>query len=89
MPGSNSNLSTVDGQHAAAAAATASKRKEDDAAAAHQEQDALVAAVPAARKTMDETQVHERAAALAWKKEKIIARHLEQQLAIAQGIVIP
>jgi hypothetical protein len=32
---------------------------------------------------------HGRAAALAWEKEKTIARHLEQQLAAAQGIMIP
>jgi hypothetical protein len=30
-----------------------------------------------------------RAAALTWEKEKTIARHLEQQLAAAQGITIP
>ncbi len=92
MSGSTSNLS-VDEQQAAAAA----KRKEDDAAAAaqaaaataHREQEALVAAVAAARKTLDEARAHERAAALTWEKEKIIARHLEQQLAVAQGITIP
>jgi hypothetical protein len=32
---------------------------------------------------------HEHASALAWEKEKIIARHLEQQLAAAQGITTP
>jgi hypothetical protein len=45
--------------------------------------------VAAARKTLDEARARERAAALAWKKEKTIARHLEQQLAVAQGILIP
>jgi hypothetical protein len=84
MPGSNSNLSTIDEQQAAAAAAM---RKEDDAAAVaqavaatlHREQEALVAAVPVAHKTLDEAR--ERAAALAWEKEKTITHHLEQQLA--------
>jgi hypothetical protein len=32
---------------------------------------------------------HERASALAWEKEKTIARHLEQQFAAAQGITHP
>jgi hypothetical protein len=49
MPGSNFNLSVVDGQPAAAA--STAKRKEDDAAAAaqataatmHREQEALIA----------------------------------------------
>ncbi len=94
MPDNNSNLSTVNGQQAVAATA---KRKEDNAAAAaqaaaataHREQEALVAAVAAARKTLDEARARERAAALAWEKEKTIARHLEQQLAAAQGITIP
>jgi hypothetical protein len=95
MPGSTSNLS-VDEQQVAAAVAAA-KRKEDDTAAAaqaaaataHREQEALVAAVAAARKTLDEARARERAAALAWEKEKTIARHLEQQLVAAQGIMIP
>jgi hypothetical protein len=93
MPSSTSNLS-VDEQQAAVAA-TAAKRKEDDAAAqaaaatAHREQGALIAAVATARKTLDEAQASERVAALAWEKEKTIARHLEQQLAAAQGIAIP
>jgi hypothetical protein len=99
MSGSTSNLSVDEQQPAAAvaAAAAAAKRKEDDAAAAaqataatvHREQEALVAAVAAARKTLDEAWAHECAAALAWEKEKIIARHLEQQLVAAQGITIP
>jgi hypothetical protein len=85
MPGSNSNLSTIDGQQAAAA-----KRKEDDTAAtSHREQEALVAAVAAARKTLDEAWAHEHAAALAWEKKKTITHHLEQQLTVAQGITIP
>jgi hypothetical protein len=90
MSGSTSDLS-VDEQQAAA------KRKEDDAAAAaqaatttaHREQEALVATVAAARKTLDEARPRERTAALTWEKEKTIARHLEQQLAAAQGITIP
>jgi hypothetical protein len=92
MSGSTSNLS-VDEQQAAAAA----KRKEDDATAAaqavaattHRELEALVAAVAAARKTLDEARARKRAAALTWEKEKIIARHLKQQLAAAQRIMIP
>jgi hypothetical protein len=99
MPGSISNLSDDEQQSATvvAAAATATKRKEDDATAAaqaaaatvHQEQEALVAAVAVARKTLDEARACERTAALTWEKEKTIARHLEQQLAAAQGITIP
>jgi hypothetical protein len=96
MLGSTSNLS-VDEQQAVAAVAAAAKRKEDDAAAvaqaaaatAHREQEALVAAVAAARKTLDEAQARECAVALAWEKEKTIARHLEQQLTAVQGITIP
>jgi hypothetical protein len=92
MSDSTSNLS-VNEQQAVAAA----KRKEDDvapvaqaaAATAHREQEALVAAMAAARKTLDEARARERATALAWEKEKTIARHLEQQLAAAQGITIP
>jgi hypothetical protein len=45
--------------------------------------------VAATRKTLDEARAHEHAAALTWEKEKTIARHLEQQLAAAQGIMIP
>jgi hypothetical protein len=45
--------------------------------------------VATTRKTLDKAQARKRAAALAWKKEKTIARHLEQQLAAAQGITIP
>jgi hypothetical protein len=93
MPDSNSNLSTVDGQQAVDAA----KSKEDDTAAAqataattHREQETLVAVVAATRKTLDEAWALERAATLAWEKEKtIITHHLEQQLAAAQGIAIP
>jgi phage terminase large subunit-like protein len=99
MSGSTSNLS-VDEQQAAAAAiaaAAAAKRKEDDAAAVaqataattHREQEALITVVAAARKTLDEARARERVATLAWEKEKTIARHLEQQLAAAQGIMIP
>jgi hypothetical protein len=80
MPGSNSNLSTIDGQHATAAAV---KRKDDTAATAqpttataHREQEALVAVVAAARKTLDEARARERDAALAWE-EKTIAHHVE------------
>jgi hypothetical protein len=36
------------------------------------------------RKTLDEARTRERAAALAWEKEKIITHHLEQQLTTAQ-----
>jgi hypothetical protein len=74
-PGSTSNLS-VDEQQAAAATA-------------HREQEALVAAVAAARKTLDEARARERAATLAWEKEKTIDHHLEQQLTAAQVITIP
>jgi hypothetical protein len=80
MLSSTSNLS-VDEQQA-----TAAKRKEDDAATAaqaaitttHREQEALVATVAAACKTLDEARARERAAALAWEKEKTITYHLEQ-----------
>jgi hypothetical protein len=98
MSGSTSNLSINKQQAVAAVAATAdAERKEDDATAvaqsaaatAHREQEALIAAVVAARKTLDKARVRERAAAPAWEKEKTIARHLEQQLAAAQGITIP
>jgi hypothetical protein len=82
MPSSNSNLSTVDGQHATVVSA---KRKGDDVAVAaqvatatsHREQEALVAVVAAARKTLDETRARERATVLAWEKEKTTIRHLE------------
>jgi hypothetical protein len=92
MSGSTSNLS-IDEQQAAAAA----KRKEDDvtaaaqaaAATAHREQEALVTAVAAACKTLNEAWARERAAALTWEKEKTIARHLKWQLTAAQGITIP
>jgi hypothetical protein len=50
---------------------------------------ALLAIVVAARKTLNEAHVRKRAAALAWEKEKTITHHQEQQLAAAQGIVIP
>jgi hypothetical protein len=90
MPSNTSNLS-VDEQQAAAA-----KKKEDDttatqavAATTQREQEALVAVVAAACKTLDEARAHERATTLTWEKEKNIARHLEQQLAAAQGITVP
>jgi hypothetical protein len=98
MSGITSNLSINKQQVAVvAAAATAAKRKEDDVAAAaqavvatvHREKEALIAVVAAARKTLDEARACERAAALAWEKEKTIARHLEQQLTATQGIPIP
>jgi hypothetical protein len=97
MSGSTSNLSVDEQQFTAAVAAAAAKRKEDDAVAAaqaaaattHRKQEALIATVAAARKTLDKARVRERAAALAWEKEKTIARHLEQQLTAAQGITIP
>jgi hypothetical protein len=38
--------------------------------------------------TLDEARACECATAIAWKKEKIIARHLEQQFAAAQGITL-
>jgi hypothetical protein len=38
--------------------------------------------------TLDKARMRERAAALAWE-EKTINRYLEQQLVIAQGIVVP
>jgi hypothetical protein len=93
MSSSSSNLS-VDEQQAAAVAA---KRKEDDATVAaqavvaivHREQEALVAVVAVARKTLDEARVRERVTALAWEQEKTNAHHLEQQLIAAQGIAIP
>jgi hypothetical protein len=55
------------------AVATSAKRKEEDvvtvaqatAATAHREQEALIATVAATRKTLDEAQTRERAAALA------------------------
>jgi hypothetical protein len=97
MSDSTSNLSVDEQQAVVAATATAAKRKEDDAAVAaqataataHREQEALVAAMAASRKTLYEAQARERAAALTWEKEKTIARHLEQRLAAAQGILIP
>jgi hypothetical protein len=81
MPSSTSNLS-IDKQQAAAAAAT--KRKKDDATAVAQS-----VAMAAACKTLDETRTCKHVPALTWEKEKTIARHLEQQLAAAQGITIP
>jgi hypothetical protein len=91
MLGSNSNLSTFNGQQA-----TAAKRKEDDATAVtqataatvHREQEALVTAVATAHKTLYKARARERAATLTWEKEKTITRQLEQQLATAQGITI-
>jgi 2-keto-3-deoxy-galactonokinase len=95
MPGSTFKLS-VDEQQATTGAAAA-KRKEDDAtvmaqatnATTHQEQEALIAAMATARKTLDEARSYEHATALAWEKEKTIACHLEQRLTATQGIVIP
>jgi hypothetical protein len=88
---STSNLSVDEEQ---AAAATTKKNEDDDATVAqavaapvHGEQEALVAVVAAARKTLDEARAREHAAALAG--EKNIAHHLEQQLTAAQGIAIP
>jgi hypothetical protein len=83
--GSNCTLSTIDGQQVVAATAAA-KRKEDDAmnvaqattTTVHQEHEALVAAVAATCKTLDEARIRERVAALTWEKEKTIAHHLEQ-----------
>jgi hypothetical protein len=43
----------------------------------------------AARKNVDKAWAHECAATLAWEKEKAFARHQEQQLTTAQGIMIP
>jgi hypothetical protein len=92
IPGSTSNLSVNEQQ-----VTTAAKRKEEDAAAvaqatvatAQREQEALVAAVSAAHKTLNEARKREYVAVLAWEKEKIITRHLEQQFTTAQGIAIP
>jgi hypothetical protein len=72
-------------------------REQDDAAAAaqvtaattHQEQEALITTAATARKTLDEARACERATTLAWENEKTMTRHLEQQLAAAQGITIP
>jgi hypothetical protein len=47
------------------------------------------AIVVATRKTLDEAWAYEHTATLTWEKEKIIARHLEQQLTATQGITIP
>jgi hypothetical protein len=44
----------------------------------HQEHEALIAAVAATCKTLDEARIRERVAALTWEKEKTIAHHLEQ-----------
>jgi hypothetical protein len=65
------SILSVDEQQVAVA--TSAKRKEEDvatvaqatAATAHREQEALIATVAAARKTLDEAQTRERAAALA------------------------
>jgi hypothetical protein len=97
MLGSTSNLSIDRQQATVDATAVAAKRKEDNttatvqaaAATTHREHEALITAVAAARKTLVEAQARERAAALAWEKEQIIAYHLEQQLTAAQGITIP
>jgi hypothetical protein len=43
----------------------------------HREQEALIATVAAAHKTLDAARAHEHAATLAWEKEKTITHHLE------------
>jgi hypothetical protein len=48
-----------------------------------------VTTVASTRKTLDEVWAHEHVAAIAWKKEKTIARHMEQQLTAAQWIATP
>jgi hypothetical protein len=45
------------------------------ATTAHLEQEPLIAIMVAARKTLDEARARERAAALAWEKEKTIVYH--------------
>jgi hypothetical protein len=55
----------------------------------HREQEALIVVVATARKTLDDALACERAAALAWEKEKTIARHLEQQLTTNKGSRFP
>jgi hypothetical protein len=88
MSSSTSNLS-VNEQHVTA---TATKRKEGNVAATatvQREQEALVAVMATARKTLDEVRVHECTTALAWEKEKTITRHLEQHLTASQGIMVP
>jgi hypothetical protein len=92
MPGNTSILFINEKQ-----ATTTAKMKEDDVTAtaqatattAHREQEALTVIVAAARMPLDAARACEHAAALAWKKEKTLACHLEQQLAATQGIVIP
>jgi uncharacterized protein YqgV (UPF0045/DUF77 family) len=86
MPGSTSNLS-VDEQQAIVIVA---KKKEDVMAAAqaaattvHRDQEALIAAVAVARKTLYEARARDHAAVLTWDKEKTITRHMEQQFAAA------
>jgi hypothetical protein len=82
MPGSNSNLSATNGQQTTAIA----KGKEENFTAAAQaataitdrEQEALVAVVATAHKTLDEAWAHECIVALSWEKEKTIAHHLER-----------
>jgi hypothetical protein len=73
IPGSNSNLSTIDGQQASTTVVVAAKRKEDDAAAVahattattHQAQEALIATMATARKTPAEARARERATTVA------------------------
>jgi hypothetical protein len=55
----------------------------------HREQEALIAAIATARKTLEEACACERATALAWEKENTFVCHLEQQLAAAKGIALP
>jgi hypothetical protein len=46
-------------------------------ATAQREQEVFIVVVVVARNTLDKCQAHERAATLAWEKEKFIAHHLE------------
>jgi hypothetical protein len=97
IPSSTSNFSIDEQQADTVSAAAIAKRKENDttttaqaaAATTHQEQEALIADMAAACKTLDEARAREHAATLTWEKEKTIVRHLEQQLTNAQGIAIP
>jgi hypothetical protein len=99
MLGSNSNFSMIDGQQATTTtvATTAAKGNVDDTASAAQaaaattcrEQEALITAMAATHKTLDEAWAHEHAASLTWEKQTTTTHHLEQQLATAHGIMIP
>jgi hypothetical protein len=70
MPSSNSSLS-FDEQLAAAVVQSAT-------ATTHWEQEALVAAMAAARKPLVDAQAREHATTITWEKLKTIAHHLEQ-----------